>query len=149
MDPGSSSGPPPKARRNPLIPERLKGDERQKALEEPGPSWKEWALTSGLKGYVVFGLLLLDALLLVSFEEAPGDWKWGALAVLPFLLYANFLILAYLWAKPPDPHGPRKKFAPSLRHPFLVGRWHPDRAKALSRERSFGAEGDVHPEEFV
>jgi hypothetical protein len=139
-------------RKNILLPERVTGEERKRALEEPGPSWKEWAYATGLKPYVALGLLVLDGLLLASIEEAPQLWvRWSALVALPFLIYANYYLYAYLWASPPETPELRKARAkPSVRHPFYVGRWHPRRAKALEEQKAFLDHGaQVAPEEFL
>lgn len=124
-------------------------EERKKALEEKGPSWREWAFQTGLKPYVGLGLLVGDGLVLASLEEAPVLWvKWMTFVAVPFLIYLDLLAYLFLWAAPPDPL-PKKSFHPTLFHPFLVGRWHSSRVKTLRRMAQRSRPDEVSPEEFL
>ena len=132
-----------------LRPRYLKGKAREEALREPGPSWREWTYSTLFKAYLGLALLILDGFALVTLEESNIVWlQWATVPAIPLVLFANYLLYAFLWASPPEEGPTRRHFRPSLRHPFYVGRWHPDRKDALGRIRKPEGE-EVPPDEFV
>ncbi len=72
--------------------------EKKAALEEPGPSWREWGLHSALKWYVGLGFLIVDGLL-VDFWTGQAVYL-GLLSLIP-AVYAEYL----LWQVPLAPAG--------------------------------------------
>ena len=138
----------PKAprQRTSIIPRRLRGEARRKALAEPGAAWRDWAFATGFKPWIGLGMLILDAMLLASLVETTVPWT--ALVALPFVLYSNFLLYQYLWARPPKDLRHRSRFHRNWRHPFLVGRWEVDREKWVSGHALEDATA-VPPEEFI
>ena len=145
-----------------VLPDRLKGKERERAIQDPGTPWKEWALYTGLKPWVALGLLIVDVWAVATLLEfaAPSAYSlWGALGVGPVILvllvviaaltfYLNFVLWSYLWAGPPGGNLRTRDFRPSPIRPFFLGRWTPDyqdwRSGALSRTPE-----DVPVEEFL
>lgn len=108
-------------------------EEKQRALEHPGPTWHDWWFYSGSKWYVLIGFLILDVWVGGFWVEAG----YGALALASVvaLLYAEFLLYEYLWHRPALSEGGRR--APAFRRtwwrPVEFGRWTPE---AAARERS-------------
>lgn len=104
----------------PLTPE-----ERQKALEDPGPSWREFFFYEFLKWWIGLGFLVADVLLISSFLQ-PLDLP-VLVPALVLALYLEILAWAYLWARPKlEDEGHGRKFQPTWRRPFRFGRWTPE-----------------------
>lgn len=128
---------------------RLRGEEREKAIAEPGLSWKEWALTTGLKPWFALLLLILDSFVLASLIEVPElTYRVVALVLLLPIVYSNVVAYLYLWARPPANLRHASKFHPTLLHPFLIGRLQPDREEWVKGSALEEATA-VPPEEFV
>lgn len=125
---------------------QLKGEARARALAEPGPSWTEWAKGSAGKLYIGCGMLILDALLWVSLEES--HYPLTLIAAVPLTVYANYLLFAFLWARPPHERRDRVNFRPTWLRPFLIGRWDPE-YKAWTEGNAMEDASAVPPEEFV
>jgi hypothetical protein len=133
-----------------ILPEHLKGEERQKAIDEPGPTWKEWAVGTWLKFWVGLGFLIVDGFAIVALLQAGPSVGWkvaAAVAVLP-LGYMDFLAWSYLWGRLPADPKERREFHPTWRRPFAVGRLNPDYAAWQKGELPSQTEG-IPPEEFI
>ncbi|MDE1836096.1 MAG: hypothetical protein KGJ23_05720 [Euryarchaeota archaeon] len=118
-------------------------------MAEEGSSWKVWALTTGLKPYVVLGLLVLDGFVLVALDESSDPLvRWLSLAAIVPIVYSNLLAYAYLWARPSPSQRAGRPFHPSWKRPFLIGRLQPDRDEWLERVPATG-EASVPAEEFL
>ncbi len=140
----------------------LRGEERKRALAEPGLGWKEWALYSGLKPWIGLGLLIIDVWALVTViglasEPTYGLWAplgLDPLAVVLFSLisaltiYLNIVLWSYLWAIPRESDLRPGSFTPTLLRPFAVGRWTPD-YPAWAAGRLGNASSEASIEEFL
>ncbi len=131
---------------SPLGLRRLTGEARAKALAEPGPSWSEWAKGTAGKMYVGLGMLILDALVWVSLEES--SLRLLTIPAVPLLVYLNYVLYSYLWARPPKDIQTKAQFHRTWIHPFLLGRWDPE-YKAWTTGRAMKDATAVPPEEFV
>lgn len=99
-------------------------EERKKALEEPGPGWKEWALTRGLKEYVGLGFLIVDVLVLVSIIETRSPWApVGGVAFIALAFYLEFLAWMCLWRHPLRSELRPGGFQRGPFRPVMIGRW--------------------------
>lgn len=139
---------------------KASAEERQKALQDPGPSWRDWFYGSMMKLYIPLGYLILDTWGAGTWLEAYGSLGGAAtlaaivLTLLP-ALYLEFVLYEYLWARPSGDlsRSVRSEFRPTWRRPFEYGRW----TEAGRRRRaglpaivgSVGvAEGEPDPSEF-
>ncbi|MHB8351296.1 MAG: hypothetical protein ACYDFT_01170 [Thermoplasmata archaeon] len=102
---------------------RISPEERQRALDDPGPSWSEYFFRDFLRWWTVLGFFVVDAVIVSSFLRP--------LAPLPLLLglaaaiYFEFLLYEYLWHIPSSERLP-PRVRPSWRrafHPVPAGRW--------------------------
>ncbi len=118
----------------------LRGEERRRALAQPGLGWKDWALYSGLKPWIGLGLLIVDVWALVTvvgLASQPSYGLWAGLGLEPLAvvcislltaltIYLNLVLWSYLWANPREGDLRRGAFNPTALRPFAVGRWTPD-----------------------
>jgi hypothetical protein len=110
--------PPPR-----FFPRKITGEERRRAIEEPGPSWKRWALDTGLKPWVALGFLILDGGVFLTLYGSGTEW--GYILSGPTVagaLFLNYLAWQYLWHEPRDGESPAR-FRRTLLHPFYMGRF--------------------------
>jgi hypothetical protein len=99
--------------------------EKELALREPGPSWREWALFTGLKPWLGVGFLIADAWIVAAWLEA-GSYL-GLSVSLAVAVYLEFLLYRYLWYRPdPADAGRRASFRPTWSRPVRYGRWTPE-----------------------
>jgi len=156
------SAPPPAARRYDAFDDRPFSDlasdpqfrvvvdqvaaEKKAALEDPGPSWKEWALHSALKWYIALGLLTLDGLLIDFWIVSGVDL--GLLTIVP-ALYGEYLLWQYLWHRPQEATpGQQRRVRPSRWiHPVRYGRWTPE--ADLARKGELVPSDQPSPAEFL
>jgi hypothetical protein len=126
----------------------IEGQEKQAALQEPGPSWHEWFFFSASKMWVGIGLLILDTWIVVIFTEA-GNYVALGLS-LAAALYADFLLFRFLWYRP-DPHTPaaRGPFHPTWFRPVQYGRWTPEAERIRMGMPVAAPEGGPDPREFL
>ncbi|HTT35320.1 MAG TPA: hypothetical protein VMH78_05580 [Thermoplasmata archaeon] len=110
----------------------VEGEERARALADPGPSWQSWFYFSFAKVWTVLGFFIVDVFLLTYFG-APFDPAGLALS-LPLALYAEILLYQYLWYRPGPPHDDAVAARAPARwlRPVPYGRWTPeaDRVRA-------------------
>lgn len=103
---------------------KLEGEERRRAIEHPGPSWREWFYTSFLKAWLGLLFFIVDAWILTAFLSpfAPALLVPSVAAA----LYLELLLWRYLWYEP-DPETERRgEFHPTLLRPTRLGRWTPE-----------------------
>ena len=103
---------------------KLTQEEREAALQNPGPSWGEWFYGVALKWWIGLAIFIIDCWIVAGWVEAGG---WLQLAgSLALALYLEHVLWQYLW----HPYQPelRGTFRPTWRVPFEVGRWAPERA---------------------
>lgn len=123
--------------------------EKEEALRDPGPSWREWVYYEALRWWLAIGLLILDSFLAVQWLT------WGSYlglgASLAPAVYAEFLLYRYLWTRPAPPSTRRRgPFRRSWYRPVEYGRWTPeaDYARAHGRRPEIDSGGPA-PEEFL
>jgi hypothetical protein len=139
---------------------------RQKAIAEPGPSWRHWFFHSFSKVYIGLALFVADALLVSEWLELRN--LTGLFATLVAAIYLELLLYQYLWYEPEEkprrirtpsrpvrsplgsvrtPTGPR--FERTIVHPFPFGRWS-ETGERFRRTGSALAPGSgPDPEEFA
>lgn len=121
--------------------------EKRRALEDPGPPWREWFLHDGAKWWVGLGFLIVDTWILAGGLEA-GVPALGALLLLP-ATYLQFLLWRMLWFRPPIDRPVRGDFHRSWTRPVEFGRWTPEGVVVRTRGRAaLGPEGP-NPKEFL
>ncbi len=105
--------------------------ERQAALDDPGPSWREWFLYSGAKWWVGVGFLIVDAWVITSWFNPFNPLGIGL--SLAACLYLEYLAYGYLWHRPAElrPSG-SPAFRPTWYRLREFGRWTPEEAESLS-----------------
>jgi hypothetical protein len=124
-------------------------EEKQRALHEPGPTWREWWFHSASKWYILLGFLVVD-LWVVAYWVEVGNGVAGLLSVLA-LLYGEFLLYQFLWFRP-DPEvrlGRRAPFRPTWWRPVRYGRWTPEGEVARSRGGAAVEEEGPDVKEFL
>jgi hypothetical protein len=109
-----------------LRPRDLTEEQRQAALVDPGPTWREYFYYSFVKVWVCLGFFVLDAVLVASLLN-PLQLVALVLAV-PLAIYAEYVLYMYLWYRPSLAHAlsRREEFRPSWRLPVEFGRWTPE-----------------------
>lgn len=95
-------------------------EEKRRALEDPGPTWREWFFHSAAKVWIGLGFLVVDAWLLVACLDV-GVWQ-AAVPVLAAALYIEFLVYRYLWYSPNE-FRPSHRFHRTWYRPVAYGRW--------------------------
>lgn len=123
--------------------------EKELALREPGPSWHEWLYFTGLKPWLVVGLLIADAWIATAWLEA-GSYL-GLAVSLAVAVYLEILLYRYLWYRPdPAEAHARTTFRPTWSRPVRYGRWTPEAERVRA---GLPLEGPAEPEpdlrEFV
>jgi hypothetical protein len=98
-------------------------EEKRRALEDPGPSWREWALQSAAKWWIGLGLVIVDAWLIVECIDLGNGLL--ILPVLVLALYSEFLLYRFLWYEPSDVRRNRR-FQRTWYRPVAYGRWTPE-----------------------
>ncbi len=76
---------------------------RRSAVQEPGPSWAEWARGSLAKAYLALGFFIADVLLLVTGLQPIDPFVFAGVVL---AIYLEILAWQYL-SVPPAP-GPRE-----------------------------------------
>ncbi len=135
-------------------------EERKRALEDPGPSWREWVYGSMLKIYIPLGFLIADTWIVGAWVEpfrsiGALPAAVGAIASVAPALYGEYVLFEYLYARPPgDPsRSVREEFRPTVRRPFQYGRWTPAGRRVRAGRPPYesphgGGQGEVDPSEF-
>jgi hypothetical protein len=99
--------------------------EKELALREPGPSWREWAFFTGFKPWLGVVFLIADAWIAAAWLEA-GNLIALALSLFA-AVYLEFLLYRYLWYRPdPEDARDRTTFRPTWTRPVRYGRWTPE-----------------------
>ncbi|HYA10575.1 MAG TPA: hypothetical protein VEH10_02745 [Thermoplasmata archaeon] len=128
--------------------------EKQRALADPGPSWREWFFYDHAKWWVGLGFLVVDVWAVGSWFTDGNDTPTralGAVLTLAAVLYPEVLLYRYLWRRPSENEswstGP---FRPSWKALREFGRWTPEADRLRARGRSpTPTDGVPHPEEFL
>ncbi len=123
-------------------------EEKRQALEDPGPTWREWFYYSASKWWIGLGLLILDAWL-VAFWLENGVYV-GIAPSLAVALYAEFLFARVLWYRPSDDGtGTGRGFHRSWLRPVPYGRWTPEADRVRAGLPALPGEGASRSDEFL
>jgi hypothetical protein len=100
-------------------------EERELALLDPGPTWREFFLYEFAKVWIALGFLIADTIVVAGFLQPP-DYPAAVLA-LAAAIYLEFIAYQYLWYRPPLGE-PRRRgtFRRSWRRWVEFGRWTPE-----------------------
>jgi hypothetical protein len=122
-------------------------EEKRRALEDPGPSWREWWYDSASKWWIGLGFLIVDSWVIVACFQA--SLPLVALPATVAAIYLEFLLWQFLW-RVPSHDGPRRRgpFRPRFYALTEYGRWTPEGAAARSNPAAVVDEGP-RPEEFL
>jgi hypothetical protein len=101
---------------------KLEGEQRKKALQEPGPSWREYAQRELLRWWFGLAVLIFDGWIIAAFL-LPLDLPL-MLSLLALATYLELLGWRLLWYEP-HPETPwRSSFLHSRWfYPVAFGRW--------------------------
>jgi hypothetical protein len=122
--------------------------EKARALEEPGPSWRTWWFQRGLRGYYLLGMLIVDVQVVVGWYEVGS--AVGLFASLVAAVYLEFLLYRYLWYRPrADATPPRGRFRPTWVRPAEYGRWTPEADLVRAGHPIYRSEEGPSPKEFL
>jgi len=122
--------------------------EKARALEEPGPSWRTWALHSLLRWYYMLGILIADVQIVVYWYEVGS--VVGLVLSLAAALYLEFLLYRILWYRP-RPDAPRlHQFHRTWFRPVEYGRWTTEaQLVAAGVDIYRGTTDEPNPREFL
>jgi len=111
---------------------RWSHEEKQAALADPGPTWREWFLYKGAKWYIGIGLFVVDIWEVGAFLPYDSIRVLEALGLIGPTIYAEFLLYRYLWYRPSVDETTvsvhRGGFRRSWYRPVRFGRWTPETA---------------------
>ena len=121
---------------------------RRSAVQEPGPSWAEWARGSLAKAYLALGFFIADVLLLVTGLQPIDPFVFAGVVL---AIYLEILAWQYLWYRPhPDRESRPGTFHPTVFRPVRFGRWTPEGERARDGVDPFGNEVvGPNPDEFL
>ena len=126
-------------------------EEKQRALRDPGPSWREWLFFEHRKWWYGVACLVVDSW--VSTAWVAGDMvsplRLVGLAVSTgWAIYLELLLYRYLWRRPASGSG--RRFRPGFLALQEVGRWTPEAARtSVAPRRQVVDEGAPNPNEFL
>lgn len=122
--------------------------EKQEALEDPGPSWRDWLYFSAFKWWLVIALIAIDGWIAGFWIEVPN--VYGLAGSLVVAVYVEFLLFQYLWYRPdPEERPPKGGFRPNWHRPVEFGRWTPERHLAASGHPAYERSNRPDPREFL
>jgi hypothetical protein len=123
-NPGAPVPPPaPRYRSVGYLP-KLEGPVRERALADPGPSWREWLTGPFAKVWLALGFFIVDSWIVVLWSVPLDAAALGLTLVVAF--YLEFLLWRYLWFAPDRDDDLRNlPFRPSWTQPVRFGRWTP------------------------
>lgn len=112
---------------------KLEGPDRERTLKEPGPTWREWLLTSFASIWTLLGFLTIDVWGVVQWlgpsgAGAAGGYTGVGIAVtLVGLTYLEFLLWRFLYYHPSrEDDLARLPFRRSWLVPVRFGLWTPE-----------------------
>jgi hypothetical protein len=102
---------------------------REKAIEAPGASWREFFFFELAKVWIMLGLFVVDSLILVYWTDPFNPL--ALLASLFLAFYAELLLYRILWYRPnPEEGYLAREFRPTWIRPVRYGRWTPEAWRA-------------------
>jgi hypothetical protein len=121
---------------------------KQEALNDPGPTWREWFLYSGSKAWVALGFFIVDIWIALSWLDPFNGLGLGL--SLAAAVYLEFLAYRFLWyhRDPEEPRGPQP-FRPTWLRPREFGRWTREAALAKAGKLPDGSTRAPRREEFL
>ena len=99
---------------------------RQEAIEDPGPSWRDWFYYSFLKGWILLALFAVDSWIIAIWLQPVNVPAMAA--SLAGALYAEFLLYQVLWYRTPE-ETPLRGFQRTWLTPVRHGLWTPEAAE--------------------
>ncbi|MGI0155841.1 MAG: hypothetical protein ACREDE_06880, partial [Thermoplasmata archaeon] len=109
-------------------------EEKRRALEDPGPTWREWFFQSAARWWIGLAFLIVDSWIVVTCIDAGVPLV--AVPSVGAALYLEFLAFRYLWYVPSDGPRRRRPFHPSWSRPVRFGRWTPEGIAARANPSS-------------
>jgi hypothetical protein len=122
-------------------------EEKRRALEDPGPPWKEWFLFDGAKWWVGLGFLIADVWIISGGLEVGSLLL--ALAPLVPATYLQLLAWRYLWYRPHESRLHRHDFQRTWFRPVEFGRWTPEGAVVRAGGHVISGPQGPNPREFL
>ncbi len=111
-------------------------EENRRAIQDPGPSWKEWFLYHGAKWWVLVAFLVVDSWVVTGWFSYGAISTSGAVFAalsLTLAIYLELLIYRLLWRRPPEDSARRsRRFRPGWTALREVGLWTPEAARFRS-----------------
>jgi hypothetical protein len=100
---------------------------REKAVEAPGASWREFLYFELAKIWILLMLFILDSWLIAFWVEVAGSTGIvGGVVTLGGAIYGEVLLYRYLWFEPdPEKEVLWKEFRPTWLRLTRYGRWTP------------------------
>ena len=103
----------------------LSPEEKEAALADPGPTWRQFFYREFLKWWGGLFFLVVDSWIVASFLRPLELW-----AMVPALVvagYLEYLLYLYLWRRPNlDRESRRGPFLRTWYRPVRFGRWTPE-----------------------
>ena len=131
-------------------------EEKKKALEEPGPSWRDWLYYEAFKWWLAIALLVVDSWVVAQWLELSATVGVnlavvGAVLSILGAIYVEFLLYRYLWYRPhPDaPRLRRGQFRRSWMRPVEYGRWTPEAKRVREGLAAEPNATDIDANEFL
>jgi hypothetical protein len=122
-------------------------EEKRRALEDPGPPWKEWFFHDGAKWWVGLSFFVIDTWFFVGGLEA-GLFALGLLLLVP-ATYLQLLLWRFLWYRPSIDRPVRGDFHRSWLRPVEFGRWTPEGVVVRTQGREALGPRGPNPREFL
>jgi hypothetical protein len=128
--------------------------EKEEALHDPGPTWKEWFCYSAAKWWLfIGGYLVVLSWELAYLYPSYGVPLYETLPLIAVTLYAELLLWRFLWYRPHGDEPSRstgdRVFRPSFLRPVQYGRWTPEWADIRAGRRVPSADVGPDPKEFL
>jgi hypothetical protein len=143
----SSTPPVPKYRSSGYLP-KLEGPLRDKAIEDPGPTWGEWLIGPFAKVWVALGLFIVDSWIFVLWV-VPFN-AVGLVLSLGAAVYLEFLLWRYLWFAPDREEDLRHlPFHPTWNQLTRFGRWTPQASRLRAGQDPYESHAIDDMSEFV
>ncbi len=127
--------------------------DRQRALKDPGSSWRDWFLGVWAKWWLGLAFVVVDSWI-ASFWANDGVFSGYDAAYLGASLavavYLEILLYLFLWRIPSGPlDSAGRRFRPSWKALREIGRWVPVSERRALRTSAGPAEGAPDPREFL
>lgn len=123
-------------------------EERQRALSDPGPSWREFFFYEFAKVWIALAFLIADSIVVAGFLQPP-DYP-AAAGALALALYLEFIGYQYLWYRPKADEGRRNTPFRRTWHRWVeYGRWTPEADRVRAGANPYPDAVGPDPSEFL